>query len=58
VVTFLHEVNGLHVRSLSVRRTDEGLTIDADLKASPECDLGEVLGMIADRDDVIGVDLA
>ena len=58
VVTLLHEVDGLHVRSLSVRRTDEGLTIEADLKASPDCDVSEVLGMIADRDDVLGVDLA
>ena len=47
-----------HVRSLSVRRTDEGVTVEADLKADPGCDVSEVLGMIADRDDVLGVDLA
>jgi putative Mg2+ transporter-C (MgtC) family protein len=58
VVTALHGVNGLHVRSLSMRRTDEGLIIEADLKAEPECDIPEVLGMIAERDDVLGVDLA
>ena len=58
VVTALHEVEGLQVRSLSVRRTEHGLSIEADLKAAPDCEMGDVLGVIADRDDVLGVDLA
>src|SRR5207237_4857862 len=58
VVTALHEVEGLQVRSLSVRRGGEGLTVEADLKASAEGDLDKVLGMLAERDDVVGVDLA
>ena len=53
-----HEVKGLDVRSLSVRRSEEGLVIEADLKAQADCDLGEVLGAIAERDDVHGVDFA
>src|SRR5205823_4977537 len=58
VVTLLHEVKGLDVRSLSVRRREEGLIIEADLKAQADCDLGAVLGAIAERDDVHGVDFA
>src|SRR5205823_8788914 len=33
VVSALHEIDGCDVRSLSIRRDDEGLTIEADLKA-------------------------
>lgn len=58
VVAALHEIDGLQVRALSVRRTDEGLAVEADLKASPEVELGEVIGTLADRDEVLGVDLA
>ena len=43
---------------LSVRRREEGLIIEADLKAQADCDLGAVLGAIAERDDVHGVDFA
>ena len=58
VVTALHEVEDLEVRSFSVRRGERGLTIEADLKAAPDCDIGEVLASLAHRDDVMGVDLA
>jgi len=58
VVTALHEIEGLEVRALSVRRTEDGLSIEADLKASPDCDVADALGAIADRDDVVGVDMA
>jgi putative Mg2+ transporter-C (MgtC) family protein len=58
VVTALHETAGLDVRALSVRRDEDALVVEADLKADASCDLGEVLGVIAARDDVLGVDLA
>jgi putative Mg2+ transporter-C (MgtC) family protein len=58
VVSALHEIDGCDVRSLSIRREDEGLTIEADLKADPKCDLDSSLGEIADRKDVTGLDMA
>jgi len=58
VVSALHEIDGCDVRSLSIRREDEGLTIEADLKADPKCDLESALGDIAGRKDVSGLDLA
>jgi putative Mg2+ transporter-C (MgtC) family protein len=58
VVSALHEIDGCDVRSLSIRREDEGLTIEADLKADPKCDLESSLGDIAGRKDVTGLDLA
>ena len=58
VVTALHEIPGLEVRALSVRREEKGLTIEADLKADPDCDLDVALGDIAAREDVTGLDLA
>jgi putative Mg2+ transporter-C (MgtC) family protein len=58
VVSALHEIDGCDVRSLSIRREDEGLTIEADLKAGADCDLETSLGDIAGRDDVTGLDMA
>jgi putative Mg2+ transporter-C (MgtC) family protein len=58
VVSALHGIDGCDVRSLSIRREDEGLTIEADLKADPKCDLDSSLGEIADRKDVTGLDMA
>jgi len=58
VVSALHEIDGCDVRSLSIRREDEGITIEADLKADPKCDLESSLGEIAGRKDVTGLDMA
>jgi len=58
VVSALHEIDGCDVRGLSIRRDDEGLTIEADLKADPRCDLESALGEISGYDDVTGLDLA
>src|SRR5436305_7986685 len=58
VVSALHEIDGCDVRSLSIRREDDGLTIEADLKADPKCDLESALGEIAGREDVTGLDMA
>ncbi len=58
VVSALHEIEGCDVRALSIRREEDALTIEADLKSSPECDLEAALGAIAGRHDVTGLDLA
>src|SRR5947208_3648273 len=58
LVSALHDIDGCDVKSLSIRREDEGLTIEADLKADPTCDLESSLGDIAARRDVTGLDLA
>jgi putative Mg2+ transporter-C (MgtC) family protein len=58
VVSALHEIDGCDVRSLSIRREDEGITLEADLKADPKCDLESSLGEIAGRKDVTGLDMA
>ena len=58
VVSALHEIDGCDVRSLSIRREDKALTIEADLKSEPACDLETALGEIAAREDVVGLDLA
>ena len=58
VVSALHEIDKCNVRSLSIRSEDEGLTIEADLKTDPACDLDSSLGEIAARKDVTGLDLA
>jgi putative Mg2+ transporter-C (MgtC) family protein len=58
VVSALHEIAGCDVRSLSIRREDDALTIEADLKADPKCDLESALGDIAGRKGVTGLDMA
>jgi len=58
VVSALHEIDGCDVKSLSIRRDDEGLTIEADLKADADCDLEAALGEIAESKDITGLDLA
>src|SRR3954447_2133580 len=58
VVSALHEIDGCDVRSLSIRREDDGLTIEADLKTDTKCDLEAGLGDIAGRKDVTGLDMA
>src|SRR3954447_15250176 len=58
VVTQLHEISGLDVRSLSVRRDEDNLIVEADLKVDATADISEVVGTISARDDVLGVDLA
>jgi putative Mg2+ transporter-C (MgtC) family protein len=58
VVSALHEIDGCDVKSLSIRTEDEGLTIEADLKAGPDCDLDSSLGELAGRKDVTGLDMA
>lgn len=58
VVSALHGIDGCDVKSLSIRTEDEGLTLEADLKAGPNCDLESSLGDIAARKDVTGLDLA
>ncbi|HEV3353804.1 MAG TPA: MgtC/SapB family protein [Acidimicrobiales bacterium] len=58
IVSALHEIDGCEVRSLSVRREDEGLTVEAELKADPTCDLETALGELSGRKDVTGLDLA
>lgn len=58
LVSALHEIDGCDVRALSIRRNDEDLTIEAELKADPQCDLETALGDISAREDVTGLDLA
>jgi len=58
VVSALHDIDGCEVRSLSIRRGDEWVTIEAELKGDPACDLEASLADISDRDDVTGLDLA
>ena len=58
VVSALHEIDGCDVKSLSIHQEDEGLTIEAELKADPTCDLESSLGEIAGRKDVTGLDMA
>jgi putative Mg2+ transporter-C (MgtC) family protein len=58
VVTQLHEIDGLDVRSLSVRREEDNLIVEADLKVDATSDISEVVGVVASRDDVLSVDLA
>jgi putative Mg2+ transporter-C (MgtC) family protein len=58
LVTDLHETEGLDVRSLSVRRDEDHLVVEADLKVDATSDISDVLGVIAARDDVLGADLA
>jgi len=58
VVSALHEIDGCEVRGLSVRRDDEGITVEVDLKANANCDLDTALGELAGRKEVTGLDLA
>jgi putative Mg2+ transporter-C (MgtC) family protein len=58
VVAELHETPGLDVRSLSVRRDEDHLVVEADLKVDATADVSDIVGVIAARDDVLGVDLA
>jgi putative Mg2+ transporter-C (MgtC) family protein len=58
VVSALHEIDGCDVKSMSIYQEDEGLTIEAELKADATCDLESSLGDIAARKDVTGLDMA
>jgi hypothetical protein len=58
VVSALHEIDGCDVKSMSIHQEEEGLTIEAELKADPACDLETSLGDIAARKDVTGLDMA
>ncbi len=58
VVSELHETPGLDVRSLSVRRDEDHLVVEADLKVDATADISDIVGVIAAREDVLGVDLA
>ena len=58
LVAELHETPGLDVHSLSVRRQEDHLVVEADLKVDATADISDIVGVIAARDDVLGVDLA
>jgi len=58
VVSALHEIPGADVRALSIRHEEEGLTIEAEIKAEPKSGVESALGEIAGRGDVTGLDLA
>src|SRR3954451_11858978 len=58
VVSALHEIDGCDVRSLSIRRDAEGLTMEADLKPNPKSDFAPPRGEIPGRKDVTGLDMA
>ena len=58
VVAELHETPGLDVHSLSVRRQEDHLVVEADLKVDATADISDIVGVVAARDDVLGVDLA
>jgi putative Mg2+ transporter-C (MgtC) family protein len=54
----LHQLDGVTVRGLSVRRDDDEVVIEADLVGPVGSEMTELLGPIADRDDVTSVDLS
>ena len=58
LVAELHETPGLDVHSLSVRRQEDHLVVEADLKVDATADISDIVGVVAARDDVLGVDLA
>jgi putative Mg2+ transporter-C (MgtC) family protein len=58
VVTALHQIEGCEVRSLSIRNAEDALVIEADLKGDATCDIPAEVGALAERDEVLGVDLA
>src|SRR3954471_12974619 len=57
VIAILSRLNGVTLRSISVRDTDDGQEVRAELVANRGVDLEQALASVADRDDVIDVDI-
>ena len=58
VIGELHSVEGVTVRSLSVKRVDGGTRIEADLQADQGVDIQPHLATLAGRDDVDDIDVS
>jgi len=57
VITALHRLEDVAVRSLSLRDLDDRRIIEADVEGRPGVDVEAELGALAERDDVSDVDL-
>ena len=57
VIAALVSIDGLEVRSLSTRRSDDAVVVQADVVAARGRDLADLLRAIAERDDVAGLDI-
>ena len=57
VITELTSIDGLDVRSLSTRRRDDAVVVQADVVSSRGEHLSDLLAPIAERDDVAELDI-
>lgn len=57
VISALVSIDGLEVRSLSARRRDDAVVVEADVVTSGGRHLSDLLGPIAERDDVVELDI-
>jgi len=57
IIRALYKFEGVEVKDLSVSRRDDNVVIDADLTGPPGVDLAALLADIANRDDVIEVEI-
>jgi putative Mg2+ transporter-C (MgtC) family protein len=57
VISALASIDGLDVRSLSARRRDDAVIVQADVVTSRGMHLTDLLGPIAERDDVVELDI-
>jgi putative Mg2+ transporter-C (MgtC) family protein len=58
VVDALHQLESVDVRSLQVRRRDEDVVVEAELKTGRGEDISTALGVVAEREEVIELDLS
>jgi putative Mg2+ transporter-C (MgtC) family protein len=57
VISELVSIDGLEVRSLSARRRDDAVVVEADVVTSRGRHLSDLLAAISERDDIIELDI-
>jgi putative Mg2+ transporter-C (MgtC) family protein len=57
VISELVSIEGLEVRSLSTRRRDDAVVVEADVVTSRGRHLSDLLAAISERDDIIELDI-
>ena len=58
IISALYGLDGVEIREVSVRRTDEGVEVRADLVGERGVDIDTVLAPLVGREDVVGLETA
>ena len=56
IISALYALDGVEIREVSVRRSEEGIEVRADVVGERGVDIETALAPLAGRDDVVGLD--